>query len=254
MTLKIITNCGACAPYIARCIGSLRMQTFEHWEAFITVDPCGDDTCAAARDAANGDTRINIVQNDDRLWAMENVIRAVERSGGDPEDILAVLDGDDWLATPRALQTIANAYEDDDCWMTYGSWVSSIDPNDGRWPAYAAGTRDFRAAPWRGTAVRTWKRWLWDEIDDGDFRDAGGRYFRIVEDRAYMLPMLEMATTRHARHIAEVLLVYNRANPQGVGKVLYDEMIRCTAVIHARPPYRALLGKPFTSGARRASL
>ena len=238
--LKIITNCGACEPYIGRCIDSLRTQTFEDWEAFVTVDPCGDATYERALDAARGDARIHVVRNERRLWAMENVVRAVARSGDDPDDVLIVVDGDDWLATSHALATIAAAHADDECWMTYGSWVSSIDPDDGRWGPYPAGTRDFRTASWRGTAVRTWKRWLWDAIDDRDLRDEDGRYFRIVEDRAYMLPMLEMATTRRARHIAEALLIYNRGNPLGVGKVMLDEMYRCTAVVHARPPYRPL--------------
>jgi glycosyltransferase involved in cell wall biosynthesis len=240
VSLKIITNCGACEAYIGRCIDSLREQTFNDWEAFVTVDPCGDGTYERALDASGTDPRIHIVRNERRLWTMENVVRAVARSGDDPEDIFAIVDGDDWLATPRALVTLARTYADDECWMTYGSWVSSIDPDDGRWGPYPAGTGDFRAAPWRGTHVRTWKRWLWDEIDDGDLRDVDGRYFRIVEDRAYMLPMLEMATTRHARHIADVLLVYNRGNPQCVGNVMLDEMYRCTAVVHARPPYRPL--------------
>jgi glycosyltransferase involved in cell wall biosynthesis len=238
--LKIITNCGACEQYIGRSIDSLRSQTFGGWEAFVTVDPCGDATYERALDAARGDARIHIVRNEQRLWTMENVVRAVARLGDDPEDVFVVVDGDDWLATPRALATVAATYTDNDCWMTYGSWVSSIDPDDGRWGPYPAGTRDFRTAPWRGTHLRTWKRWLWDEIDDRDLRDVDGGYFRIVEDRAYMLPMLEMSTTRRARHIAEVLLTYNRGNPQCVGNVMLDEMRRCTAVVHARPPYRPL--------------
>jgi glycosyltransferase involved in cell wall biosynthesis len=252
--MKIITNCGPAEQYIGRCIDSLRVQTHETWQAFITIDPCGDATYQRAIEAAADDPRIDILRNEQQLGAMENVINAVERSGDDPEEVFVLVDGDDWLATPSALSTIAGAYEDDDCWMTYGSWISSIDPDDGRWGPYPAGTRNFRAAPWRGTAVRTWKRWLWDLIDDGDFRDVDGRYFRIVEDRAYMLPMLEMATTRHARHIAEALLIYNRENPKGVGKILYDEMCRCTAVIHARRPYRPLHEKTFTTAARQASV
>ena len=250
MAFKIITNCGASEAYIGRCIESMRAQTFGAWEAFVTVDPCGDATYERAIDAAYGDTRFYIVLNERRLWAMENVVRAVARSGHDPEDIIIVVDGDDWLATPRALATIAAAYEDDECWMTYGTWVSSVDPVQRGWGPYPPETDDFRTASWHGTAVRTWKRWLWDLIDDHDLRDVDGNYFRIVEDRAYMLPMLEMATTRRARHIEETLLVYNRDNPQGVGRVMLEEMHRCTAVIHARAPYQALQEKPVTTGAR----
>ncbi|HEX7155102.1 MAG TPA: glycosyltransferase family A protein [Thermoanaerobaculia bacterium] len=245
--MKIITNCGACEEYVAKCIASVRTQTYRSFEMYVTVDPCGDATFERALDAARGDARIHVTRNDRRQFAMENVVNAVARSGEDKNDILVILDGDDWFATNRALETIAQTYREQDAWLTYGSWISNVKPNDGRWPAYA--DDNFRAGPWRGTAVRTFKRWLWERIADRDLRDVDGSYFRVVEDQAYMLPMLEMATTRHARHISDVLMVYNRANPHCVGKVMRDDMYRAQDVIRARKPYPAL-----TTAAVRSSV
>ncbi|HEX9984404.1 MAG TPA: glycosyltransferase family A protein [Thermoanaerobaculia bacterium] len=244
--MKIITNCGACEEYVAKCIDSVRMQTYRDFEMYVTVDPCGDATFERALDAGRGDPRIHVTRNDRRLYAMENVVNAVNRSGEDPNDIMVILDGDDWLATNRALDTIARMYREQDAWLTYGSWISNVKPNDGRWPAYT--DDNFRTGPWRGTAVRTFRRWLWERIHDRDLRDEDGSYFRVVEDQAYMLPMLEMATTRNARHIADVLMVYNRANPQCVGRVMVDEMYRSEAVIRARKRYAPLtIATPRTS-------
>ena len=125
--------------------------------------------------------------------------------------------------------------------MTYGSWLAN-DPSRfghaaGRWPAYDPGTTDFRTAPWLGTAVRSWRKFLWDRIDDRDFRDAEGAYFRMVEDQASMLPMLEMAGTARARHIPDVLMVYNRLNPHGCGKTNLQLMRATEAYIRTLPPY-----------------
>ena len=62
--------------------------------------------------------------------------------------------------------------------MTYGSWVSNDPAHQGMprgmWPAYPEDTADFRRADWLHTAVRTWKKWLWDLVDDRDFRDESG--------------------------------------------------------------------------------
>jgi hypothetical protein len=58
--------------------------------------------------------------------------------------------------------------------------------------------------------VRTWKRWLWNLVRDSDLRDDSGAYFRIAEDRAIMLPLLEMSGTKHACHIATPLMEYNQ--------------------------------------------
>lgn len=242
--LKVIVNCGPCEHFIARCFDSLRSQSHCAWQAFVTIDPCGDRTWERAVAARGRDPRIRIHANRKRLFAMRNLIAGVERSGRNPEDVIVVLDGDDWFATPRALRIVHETYAQHDCWMTYGSWIADElhwhGMQRGMWPAYAAGTTDFRNAEWHGTALRTWKRWLWWRIHDRDFRDAAGTYFKVTEDRAAMLPMLEMSGTAKARHIPEALMVYNRSNPHACGKTRYDEMLANARYLATRRPYARL--------------
>ena len=239
--LTIVINCGLCEAFIGTCIESVRMQRYTDWQAFVTVDRRGDRTYERALEARGGDSRVVVTRNRRRLFPMENVVRAVRRSNADPDDVIVILDGDDWFLTERALEIIAARYEDDDCWMTYGSWISNQATHPGRWPAYADGA-DFRAAPFLGTAVRTWRRWLFELIDDDDLRDRAGRYFRIAEDVACMLPMLEMSTTRHARHIAEPLILYNRFSHHDPKRRLKNEGLRNAADLRARRRYEPLEG------------
>jgi len=115
---------------------------------------------------------------------MANLVRAIGRSRAGPEDLIVILDGDDWLATDQALARIVAEYERHGCWMTYGSWITN-DPSRkglkaGLWPAYPDGTTAFRETAWLGTAVRSWKKWLWDMVDDRDFRDRDGHYIREI--------------------------------------------------------------------------
>jgi hypothetical protein len=176
---------------------------------------------------------------------MLNQIESIHRSGTDPEDIIVSLDGDDWFNRADALQLIADTYGQHDCWLTYGSWVTNrLNECGEMWPAYPEGTTNFRewitsgvragALPWPATAVRTWKRWLWRRIPDADFRDESGEYFRVAEDRAIMLPLLEMAGTERAKHIAEPLMMYNQssAHPE-----LEAEAVKNVRLIHGRPHY-----------------
>jgi glycosyltransferase involved in cell wall biosynthesis len=253
--MKIIVNCGPCREFIAKCVASIVSQTFTDWQAYVTVDPYGDGTFEEAMLARRDDSRIDILQNRKRLFAMLNLKHAIERSEAHPDDIIVVLDGDDWFATPDALRIIHDAYRRPECWMTYGSWIADqqdIEPDRrGMWPAYPENTTDFRHADWLGTAVRTWKRWLWDLIDENDFLDRDGNYFRVTEDQAVMLPMLEMSGTARARHIAEPLMVYNRSSPHACGLTRCEEMLANGRYIRTLPLYPRLRERPAPAGLSR---
>jgi len=246
--MRVIVNCGPCEQFIAKCLVSIRSQTFSDWRAYVTVDPCGDKTFDKAIQVREGDPRVDIRQNPVRQFPMLNLRHAIERSNAPPDDVIVVLDGDDWFATPDALRIIDETYRRHDCWITYGSWVADqpdIEPErSGRWPSYPENTTDFRAADWLATAVRTWKRWLWDLIDEGDFRDRDGNYFRVTEDQAVMLPMLEMSGTDRARHIQEALMVYNRSSPHACGLTRCEEMLSNARYIRTLPPYPRLRERP----------
>jgi glycosyltransferase involved in cell wall biosynthesis len=244
MLPKIIINCGPCEDYIGLCLDSLRAQTHGSWEAFVTIDPCADDTPNRAWSARRGDGRIDIKVNAERRYAMSNLVHAIGRSGAGPDDIVVILDGDDWLANDRALERIITEYQRHDCWMTYGSWITN-DPSRkgfsaGRWPAYPEGTTRFREVTWLGTALRSWKKWLWDLVDDRHLRDEDGNYILVTEDQATMLPMLEMSGTDRARHIPDVLMIYNRLTPHACGKVHLDLMRRTATYVRSLPAYRRL--------------
>src|ERR1700730_9895546 len=242
--MKLIINCGGAEGYIDRCIASIRSQSIVDWEAYVTVDPCGDGTYRQAIETREDDARIDIHQNGIRQFSMLNLVRGIQRSRAAPEDVIVILDGDDWFATNEALRIIQDTYERTDCWMTYGSWLSDRAQMYGQWPAYTVNTTDFRNHEWRGTAVRTWERWVWDLIDDRDLRDADGNYFRVTEDQATMLPMLEMSGTGRAIHIPEVLMIYNRSSQHACVYTCRDEMFANADYLKTRQPYARLTEKP----------
>ena len=55
-----------------------------------------------------------------------------------------------------------------------------------------------------------------------------------------MLPMLEMSGTDRARHIPDVLMIYNRLTPHACGKVHLDLMRKTAAYVCSRPAYHRL--------------
>jgi glycosyltransferase involved in cell wall biosynthesis len=250
--LRIIVNCGPAEEYIARCLSSIRSQSFKDWQAYVTIDPCGDMTLSQAILGRAGDRRIHIRRNRIRRYSMANLIDGIHRSRAHGEDVIVVLDGDDWFAIPDALRIIRDTYRQSNCWMTYGTWTADHPVMQGKWPAYPEDLTNFRQHEWLGTAVRTWKRWLWDLIDETDFRDASGSYFRVTEDQAVMLPMLEMSGARRAKHIPEVLMVYNRSSPHACAYIIREEMLANGSYIRSLPPYSRLIEKPDSEDAALA--
>jgi len=248
LRLKIIVNCGPCEAFIEPCLSSIKSQTYPHWDAYVTVDPCGDRTFERALVSKGDDARIVVTCNTTPLSIMANLVRAISRSPPPPEEWMVVLDGDDWFYDDRALQVIVNTYMTYDCWLTYGSWVPNVDDGYvGQWPAYPEGTRDFRRRSYLATAVRTWKKWLWDLIDDRDLRDKNGQYFCVTEDQAVMYPMLEMSGTCRAKHIPTILMTYNRANAYSCDKVRRHELQENEAYIRGKAPYVRLQRKRVQS-------
>jgi len=247
--IKIIVNCGPCEEYIDKCICSVREQSWSNWDAFVTVDPCGDRSYTVAQKAAAGDSRFHLRRNKTRRYSMHNLIRAIACSRAEPEDVIVCLDGDDWFAHRDALSRIVDAYRDPDCWVTYGSWLSNVPGPSGRpngaWPAYPEGDVDFRRHRFLGTAVRTWKKWLWDHLRDDDLRNESGDYARVSEDQLIMIPLLEMCGTAHARHIAEPIMIYNKLVRYSPDDSITREGERNGHLIDSRQPYPRLAHKSY---------
>lgn len=240
MNIQIVIMCGPCEAFVKRCIQSLQAQDDPDWDARVIVDPCGDKSFEAASEAAARDGRFHLHQNLQRMYSMFNLIQAIRLSEAGSEDVIVVVDGDDWLNQTDAIRKIRSTYAKHDCWLTYGSWISNVPHIPGMWSAYPHDIRDFRMSPWLATGIRTWKKWLWDLVDDEDFRDEHGRYFRYASDVAYMLPMLEMSGTRRSVHIPEPLLFYNRANPHCEQEVAKEGQFRNALYTRCKKPYPRL--------------
>jgi glycosyltransferase involved in cell wall biosynthesis len=65
-SFRIIINCGHCRDFIGACLSSVVRQSYTDWQAYVTVDPCGDDTYNRAVLAAEGHPRIHIYRNETR--------------------------------------------------------------------------------------------------------------------------------------------------------------------------------------------
>ena len=87
-------------------LASVCAQAYDNFRAIYVDDGSSDQTGALVarfiEDHAVGH-RIQLIRNTVRVGALENLYRSIHAC--DDQEIVILLDGDDWLAHPRVLQT-----------------------------------------------------------------------------------------------------------------------------------------------------
>lgn len=220
--IAVMTPAFQCARWVTRCLTSIQNQSYTDFHCVMIDDQSTDGTLEAAQKAVGDDPRFSLQRNDTRRFPLANLRRAAELASSDmgEDDILIVVDGDDWLAHPRVFERVLQAYADPDCWLTYGnhelfrrSWKDRLRGRrvlgTRRYPDVVSESGLWRYYPFYAGHLRTCRKFLWDAVRDADLRTADGEYFWGGGDLATVVPMLEMATSEHVRYIDDVLYVYN---------------------------------------------
>lgn len=253
----IVTASYQCAPWVNRCLDSVRTQTYPHFR-HVWVDDCSTDgTLEKAHARVQGDPRFVLLANRHRRFPLANIVRASKEAGGREDDVLVVLDGDDWFKHAQVLERLAAVYADPNIWLTYGSHElahrglrarlrgSTVRGKVYAYPPVVAELGYYRYYDFIAAHLRSYRRFLWDALRDEDLRDADGEYYRAAADAVTMWPMLEMATPEHWHFIDEVLYVYNNRHALSENRPgSRPEQLRVALTIRAKPLYAPLRRLP----------
>ena len=227
--------------FISKTIRSIKKQNYKNYTVTIIDDLSTDKTREVIRSSANGDGRFKFIQNKTKKYALQGVTTALSKIRPKDNDIVLILDGDDWLSSTDVLSFLNKVYCDDkDLLLTYGSYMEypsgrvGIEPSE--YPRETIKNNNFRKDVWRASHPKTFKYKLWKHIDQKDFLDKDGEFYKMSYDQALMLPMLEMAHDK-IKFLPQVLHIYNKENPlhHNFGKVRqqHETMLR----IRNRKPY-----------------
>ena len=121
-----------------------------------------------------------------------------------PSTIVVDVDLDDWLAHPRALESVVAAHEAG-AWVTYGSFITADGEPDRLSRAHVP---DPRSVGWYASHLKTYRAGLLQRLGPGDVA-IDGVTTPLACDVAVMLPILELAGPDRVMWIREVLYVYN---------------------------------------------
>lgn len=181
------------------------------------------------------------LRRDERCYALANQVLAWESLEPEDEDVIVWVDLDDRLATPEALRTVRDYYQQG-ALLTYGSYkpFPAEHPNAASCrPAQPYDPLVVRTRAYRGTIqwfnhLRTCSWKVLKEITDGELRRADGGYFRANTDRAVFFPALELAGDRVA-FIPDVLYEYRCDSMDAVWRTMNPTLIEEDQELRSRP-------------------
>lgn len=227
--------------WIPRYFDSIIKQTYTNWILVYIDDFSSDSTLEDLQKLVsehNLNDRVTIIHNNERHGHLYNQYHAINSL--DPNSIVVILDGDDWLYDNDALAVINNAYQNENVWITYGQfwyWKKNKKGFCREIPAETVQKNALREITWRTSHARTFYAGLFQQIRIEDLM-YNGDFFPKCADVCTMYPMLEMAGT-HYRFIPKVLYMYNDDNPISFH---YDpsQQRKLEEYIRAMPRYQPL--------------
>lgn len=225
-----IFSCGCdCESSINKHFASLRSQTFQDFRHII-VDDASKSKALSSRIEILRDERTTVHINLEKQFWLKNAVDYLIPEISDME-IVVVVDLDDWLFQPAALQKVIDVYESDPTVMlTFGSYIKSheVSAMGRRHPKKAEVrnvfySKDRRKEAWVFSHLKTFRGHLLKSIPLEYFKWPTGAYIMCGYDRAIMYPMCDLAGIENTRFIQDILLVYNTEVPNNVHKLYKQE-------------------------------
>ncbi len=272
--IKVIIPFYNPGDFLDMCINSILTQDYDNYEVLF-IDDCSTDgsyqkipACIFKTDENNQPVKdengelvilekhpilekthcsnITAWRASSRATALPNLHKGIMEFCTDPDDIVVILDGDDWMYGRNSLTYINEFYnQNPECWMMYGSskWT------DGRKccssPYSEAEFRHLRAAPFRVSHIRTFRAGLYHKIAEQDpsfscMMDKSNNWYTMTYDVAMFLPMLEMAGFEHVKHNPKPLYIYNRDNPISDDRISQELQWSIHEEINNKKPFKKI--------------
>jgi glycosyltransferase involved in cell wall biosynthesis len=218
--IKIIIPFYNPGSFLEQCVATAMSQKYDDYKVIFVDDMSTDGSYDKL---PHDDDKAIIVKNTVRKTALENIHDAI-MNHCDEDDIVVLLDGDDWFPNKKILQYVDEQYNEHDCWIMYGQ-ASWTDGRRGFASAYPPEEfKDVRNAPFRVSHLRTFRAGLYQSIKDQDptfshLKDDEGNFYRWSYDTAMMFTIMEMAGHEKTMFNDTILYIYNRDNPISEDKV-----------------------------------
>lgn len=203
-------------------LDSILTQTYKNFKVVYYNAASTDKTYQIAKTYADKDSRINLQTTPDRrlkTWFFENSTQMEEIRDN---DIVCVLDGDDFLANEEVLNYLNEVYNQTNCWMTYGGMIvwngektTEPFPQNSVPPRMVFDQKLYRQDLWRYSHMRTCRGFLWKSLNKKDFISKNDGNFFTLDDLCTVYPMLEMCPPNKIFRVENSIYIWNASESRG---------------------------------------
>ena len=218
-------------------LDSIFSQNYTNYR-IVYIDDCSPDGTGNKVEAyiakSGKKNLVTLVKNQERKLALANIYNAIH-DHCDDDEIVAMCDGDDFLAHKNVLKYINYIYSTHDVWLTHGNYMRLSNfkkrTETKSFEESIVKNNDFRSSSKGAQHLRTFYARLFKKIQKEDLMYQG-KFFTMTYDVAMFMPMLEMSGFKYYC-ITDILYIYNDLNPindhkrnKELQKHL-DKLIRC---------------------------
>jgi len=225
--------------YYLRNLESVFGQKYSNYRV-IYVDDCSKDpTYDLVSDYISKNNlgkKIDLRRRGSNQGAMKNYYQMIHSCEDD--EIIVMVDGDDWFAHKNVLERLNRAYSHPDVWVTYGRYETFPD----KWLCpFRAVDKSYlrkgthRKKSFRWNHLRTFYASLFKKIPKDRFLDKKNQFFKVGWDVPIMLNLIDLSTD-HVYYISEVLYCYNVETPINDHKLYRKEQARVDREVRSQIP------------------
>ena len=232
--ITIVTPLYNCAKYINQCIVSVATQDYDNYHHILIDDASTDNSTNVIIDTLNSlpaDIRqkFTLISNPENFGAVRNQIQNI-RSMVSDDSIVILLDGDDSLVNDNTILSRYNAIYNGTTEFTYGSCWSMVDniPLISQpYPNSVKQNKSYRQHHFNWilpyTHLRTFRKRLLNNIEDSQFKDPKGNWYKAGGDGSVFYALIEAADPNKVKCLQDIVYNYNDASPLNDYKVNAEE-------------------------------
>jgi glycosyltransferase involved in cell wall biosynthesis len=191
------------SQYLSQMLISIISQSYNNWKLILIDDVSSQDEKEKSKkiisryqnllvDSNENPEKLSVIWNVDKAWEVANVLKGISLCHDN--DIICRIDADDWLTEIDALACLDSIYQQTGA--------------EALWTAHRWGFTDKNISgpmspdsdpykhPWVSSHLKTFRKYLLNNVKDENFRGEDGNYVRRAGDQAIYLPVLKNTNKR----------------------------------------------------------